>query len=119
MSLVFDRIGDTVVSCSLGKLSRDEVIALSKELESQSTHTYVAGAAGDVALDAASRNFLFDLLRRRGIRVVAVSDSKIVRGIVTAAMWMGVTTEAKSWDDVASLDEKPIEMLLRQRRAMS
>jgi hypothetical protein len=121
--MLIDRIDNVVVTCSVGAFSADDLTPIADALSSGDVGYYVAGAAGDVDLDPQARNMLFDLLRKKGIKVVAVTDSKVVKGIITAATWMGVAIENRSWSELAAADAPDavlapttIAMLLRQRQ---
>src|SRR5690606_36474886 len=74
-------------------------------------------SVGAVHSDPERRRGGVDLLIRRGIRVVAVTDHRFNRGLLSLVSWLGVSTSGYPWSkledaarDVASRPEmiKPI-----------
>jgi len=120
--ILIDRVDDVVVSCSVGNVMPEDIDRLLESLLAAETHVYIAGASGDVGIDSASRNRLFDTLKKHSIRVIGVTDSKLVKGILTAASWMGVQVRGLSWADLASeksdpaLRDSSLRCLLDMRR---
>jgi hypothetical protein len=43
---------------------------------------------------------VFETLKRKGVQIAIVTDEKVVRGIVTAASWVGVDAKAYSWTEL-------------------
>lgn len=79
--------------------------------KSKSTTGYLATTTGSIETTSLQRKEVFDLVKQQGIRVAVVTDEKMVRGIVTAASWVGVDVNAFSWealhDAIRSLDAPP------------
>jgi len=53
-------------------------------------------APGHVEVTSVQRKETFEILTRRGIHCAVVTESGLVRGIVTAASWFGVKVKAFS-----------------------
>jgi hypothetical protein len=66
-------------------------------LEVASVKKAVLMSVGPVASDPARRRRTVELFRRRGIRLVAVSDHRLNRGLVGLFGWLGVPATAYSW----------------------
>jgi hypothetical protein len=54
-------------------------------------------SVGPVASDPARRRVTVELFRRRGLRLVAISDHRLNRGLVGLFGWLGVPVTAYSW----------------------
>jgi hypothetical protein len=97
-------------------------------LEAEGIAKVMLLSVGPMASDPATRRDTVELLERRGIRLVAVTDHRLNRGLLGMLSWLGVTSSAYPWSrlhdaarDVASRPElvAPIVRAARSLRAES
>lgn len=79
--------------------------------KSEATTGYVATTTGSIETTSLQRKEVFELVKVKKIRVAVVTDDRMVRGIVTAASWVGVDVNAYAWGDlrdaIRSLGARP------------
>jgi hypothetical protein len=73
-----------------------------EDMRTQDIKAYLAGTTGSAELTSVQRKAASEVLKDRGIRTFIVTDSRIVRGIVTAASWLGVNAQSFSWNEIDS-----------------
>ena len=74
-----------------------------KFLETQRTgdfRAYLATTTGSSELTSVQRKASTDALAARSIIAHVITDSRLVRGIVTAASWLGLNAKAYAWEDI-------------------
>jgi hypothetical protein len=64
------------------------------------TTRFIAATLGSPEPTSIQRNELFGFFHRNHIKAIAVTDERFVRGIVTAASWVGVNARAFSWAEL-------------------
>lgn len=94
-------VGDLVISfTSDGKLRDDEWSQLVQEIKTKPVTRYLVTSVGSVEVNSIQRKLMIDVLNAKKIPVAVVTDDSIVRGLVTAAHWLGVNVKAFPWKDV-------------------
>lgn len=93
-----------------------------KFLETQKTgdfRAYLATTTGSSELTSVQRKASSEALSARNVVAYVVTDSRLVRGIVTAASWLGLNAKAFAWEDIdKAIDEigKSIELTDTDKR---
>jgi hypothetical protein len=70
-------------------------------LKKEKYEAYLATTTGSAELTSVQRKAASDALNERKIPTFVVTDSRLVRGIVTAASWLGVNAKPYSWADIS------------------
>ena len=97
-------IGDVIVSLTTsGKVSDVQWKAWLKDLETSSVKKCIGATLGATELTSIQRKLASESTRDRNVKVAAVTDEALVRGIVTAASWLGAPIRAYSWSDMAGV----------------
>jgi hypothetical protein len=103
MALEFAHVDDLMVSChSPGLMAADEWNSYMEALRQKSITRYLGTALGRVEPNSVQRSELFAFFHKRHIKVGVVTDDQLVRGIATAASWVGVDVRAFPWVEVRS-----------------
>lgn len=106
-------LDNILISVSTSGLIPDDVWGafIDAVKKSKSTTRYLATTIGSIETTSLQRREVFDLAKSKGFRVAVVTDEKMVRGIVTAASWVGVDAKAFTWESlreaIRSLDAPP------------
>jgi hypothetical protein len=82
-----------------GKLRDDEWAQLIQAIKTKAVTRYLNLSVGSVEVNSIQRKAMIDVLNAKKISVVVVTDDSIVRGLVTAANWLGVNVKAFSWKE--------------------
>jgi len=94
-------LDDMMISLSTtGQFSTDVWNAFVNDIKTKPITRYLATTVGPVETTSLQRKLAFDATRSKGLRVAVVTDEKMVRGIVTAASWVGVNAKAFPWDEL-------------------
>jgi hypothetical protein len=94
-------VDDVMVSLTRPGQSADAVWhAFAKDLSSKGVAKYLGTAIGTAEVNSVQRKIVADVLMRRNIPVAAVTDDRIVRGLITAVSWMGVNIKAFGWAEL-------------------
>ncbi|MEZ4294980.1 MAG: hypothetical protein R3B70_08375 [Polyangiaceae bacterium] len=91
---------------SQGKLRDEEWSMLVRDIQGKPITRYLNLSIGSVEVNSLQRKAMIDVLNARKISVIVVSDDRIVRGLVTAAHWLGVDVQAFGWEDLNKAVEK-------------
>jgi hypothetical protein len=91
-------VGDILVS--YGGITDDNWDEFIKDLKTPAVMKYLGVTLGAVEVSSVHRKEIFETTKSRGTKVGVVTDERVVRGIVTAASWMGVNVKAFSWEDL-------------------
>ncbi len=67
------------------------------DLQTQSFDRYVGGTGPDFLLSSVQRNSPRAVFEERGIPFATITDSRLVRGFVTAGSWFGMNIAAFAW----------------------
>jgi len=101
--VVFDWaiVGGIVVARALpGDISNDVWNRFLEAISENNTEYVLTLALGSPSLTATQRKAAADLLKRKSIPAAVVTESPLVRGIVTAVSWLGAKTKSFSWKDL-------------------
>jgi hypothetical protein len=99
-ALTWESIGDTIVVVSKGQISDEECSALAKYIKDVPVTKYLGISAGTTEMTSVQRKLLADAVKSRNMRVAVVTDDRLVRGLITAASWLGVNVKAFSIADI-------------------
>lgn len=124
--LVSERVGDVVIACHSANPPTDEEWGtLLEEMESSLEQlsgilVFTAGAS----INATQREQIQLLFKKGGLRAAVLTDSRLVRGAVTALGWFGIPIRAfdhpKVDEAIASLepsDPEGVKQKLGELRA--
>jgi hypothetical protein len=81
------------VGCE-GEMPDDTWRSFIDDLSTKPVTKYLSVISGDLQVNSAQRKLGIDAVLKRKIKVVAVIDSSVVRGILTAASWFGLNIKA-------------------------
>jgi len=118
-------VGDILVS--FGRI-RDELWDdYINDFKTKGVTKYLGTTIGHVEVNSVKRKEIFEVTKGRGIKVAIVTDERIVRGIATAASWVGVNVKAFSWEELreavrhlgipSSLEERVIDAVMQLKAA--
>lgn len=68
-----------------------------KYVEKAPITRFIGTSIGSLEVSSVQRKQIADIVKRRNIPLAVVTDEKLVRGIATAASWLGVNIRAFSW----------------------
>jgi len=86
---------------SPGQLPDEGLDLLCQELQAKPVKTYLSTSYGVVDVNSMQRKKVVDVLTGRGTKIAVVTDERLVRGIVTAASWLGLrNVKTFAWADV-------------------
>lgn len=89
-------VGDVIISCSsAGEIPMETWRSYQASIASCSK--CLGLSIGNTSINSIQRKEVNEMMKRRALRVVSVSDDSLVRGIVTAISWFGVDIKAYSW----------------------
>jgi hypothetical protein len=92
---------DLLVTCHLpGPMSSNVWRDFMAEFEKEPTTRFIAATLGSPEPTSIQRNELFGFFHKNHIKAIAITDERFVRGIVTAASWVGVNARAYSWAEL-------------------
>ena len=98
-SLQMATIDDLLVTfVTPGRISDEAFAAYIAALKDRKITKYMATVGSVVEFDSLQRKKAAEAGRR--LRAVAVTDDRMVRGIVTAMSWLGIDVKAFSWAEV-------------------
>jgi hypothetical protein len=94
-------IDDLVVDISTaGKLPPARWEEFRRVVERSPVRKILATAIGTTEMDSVTRKSASDLAQKKGLKVAAVTDDRLVRGLVTAVSWLGTNVKAFSWEEL-------------------
>ncbi|WP_156339075.1 hypothetical protein [Chondromyces crocatus] len=92
---------DLVISFTDLGPSQDAVWhAFAKDLMTKGINRYLATSLGAVQVNSVQRKITADALKKRNIPTAAVTDDRLVRGLVTAVAWLGVNIKPFAWSEL-------------------
>lgn len=71
-----------------------------EDLQSKPVKRYLAVSVGTLQLTSLQRKQVAEVVTRRSIPIAAVTDERLVRGVVTAISWLGANIKAFSWAEM-------------------
>lgn len=94
------RLGDIVVSFTMGGQIEDalwdQYVAA---LRADGVRMLFGIASEDASgISATQRKAASDAMQQKSIQAVAVTNSRVLRGVLTAVSWLGAKVKAYSWD---------------------
>jgi hypothetical protein len=94
-------VDETMISYSTpGHISDEHWDRFVKDLKAKPIRWYLSTTMGAVEVNSVQRKKCIDVLKSKGVGVAVVTDERVVRGIVTAASWLGVNVKAFPWTDI-------------------
>lgn len=101
-------VGDVIISYTAnGSLSDVDWKPFIEELKTRPCRRWLAATRGTVEVTSIQRKWATEIMTARSIEAVVITDENLVRGIVTAASWLGAKVTAYPWskmtDAVAKL----------------
>lgn len=100
-------VGPVMVSCSTGG-KMDDLIwkQFARDLESKSITRYIQGVTGMVEVTSLQRKVVVEILTAQKITSVIVTDERLVRGMITAASWLGANIKGFAWSELRQAVEQ-------------
>jgi hypothetical protein len=94
-------LGDLLISFSTaGPVPTDVWDEFLKHVNEAPVSKFLGASVGLFEVSSIQRKQLSNIMMKRKIPIAAVTDEKLVRGIVTAASWLGVNVKAFAWVDL-------------------
>jgi hypothetical protein len=94
-------VGDVLIGCTTaGAVSDKEWEDFINDLKTKPITKYLSLALGSVEATSVQRKAAAEATKMRGIRSAIVTEDRLVRGLVTAASWLGANIEAFSWKQI-------------------
>jgi hypothetical protein len=94
-------LGDLMVSFTRpGKEGPDALWQTFAKDLSKGIGRYLATSVGTVEVTSVQRKLVADVLRNRNIPTAAVTDERLVRGLITAVAWLGADIKPFAWADL-------------------
>ncbi len=117
-------LDDLVVTITRAGDSDDSVWReFAKDLETKKVTKCLGGALSNASLTSVQRKIVAEAMKKNNVKVAAVSDDRLVRGVITAVSWLGVDIKAFDWSQVREAAlylsvpevkiERAVEALLR------
>jgi hypothetical protein len=99
-------VGGTMVTFTTqGPINNDVWSAYHKELREKDVTGWLSTTVGYVEATGVQRKISTDITTAKKIPVAVVTDDRIVRGMVTAASWLGVKIQSFSFDELEAAIE--------------
>jgi hypothetical protein len=117
-------VGNVMVSLSTGNGVIEQEIwdDYIRSLKSMSFDKYLTALIGQPENSSIRRQQAVEIMKKKKVSVAMVTDDKIVRGLATAASWLGADVKAFSWVQMreatrhlslsASIEERVIETVM-------
>lgn len=83
-----------------GPIESEHFARFLRALQTEDFDVYLATTTGAAEMSSTQRRSASDALSSRGKPTFIVTDSRLVRGIVTAASWLGVKVKSYPWADL-------------------
>ena len=100
--LKWTEIKHVIVVCgTAGKVSNEKWEAYLKDLKTKNIKKCLSLSAGTSEVTSVQRAAAADILKKLDIKMAVVTDESLIRGMVTAASWLGADIKAFSWSDLA------------------
>lgn len=97
----FAHIDDAlVIIFAPGPVSKDEWARLMNELKKKPITRVISGALGAFEANSIQRQEGSAYVKEHHIKMVSITDDRLVRGFVTAASWVGADIRAFAWKDL-------------------
>jgi hypothetical protein len=94
-------VSDVMVSvATAGIMPQDAWDRMIIELKTRPIKKILATSLGTTDVDSLKRKVGTEVVKSKGIQVVIVTDDRLVRGLVTAASWLGANITSFSWSEM-------------------
>lgn len=91
-------IDDLAISITRPGASQDSIWhSFVQDLSAKRVTRLLATSVGTVQVNSVQRKIVADMLKSRNIRVAAVTDDRIARGLLTAVIWLGASIKPFPW----------------------
>ena len=97
------------------------------DLKTKPIKKYLGVSIGYLEITSLQRKQAADALKGRGVSLAVVTEEKLVRGIVTAASWLGVNVKSFAWSELRAalhhlavpphLEERAVEMVRNLKKS--
>jgi hypothetical protein len=106
MLLQCARYDDLMMSCHLaGPIPNEVWNDFMLQLREKPFTRFIGASLGTVEPNSVQRSEIFTFFHRRHVKLVCVTDEQFVRGIITAASWVGINARAFPWVDLRAAIE--------------
>jgi hypothetical protein len=96
-------VDDLLVVCaSAGEAPKEVWDNYVEALKDKRVTCHIAASVGALEVSSLQRKAANEVLKVRGIPMTVLTDSGLVRGLVTAASWLGLNISAFEWGDMRS-----------------
>ncbi len=100
-TIKYEATGDLLISFqTAGPIPEPMWADFIKCLNTPAIRKYVATTIGAVEANSVQRKLATDVFKARKIPVVVVTESGLVRGLATAASWLGADVKSCDWPEV-------------------
>jgi hypothetical protein len=100
-------VGDVFVVChGPGSFTTESWRRFMNGMRQRPITTYMPACVGLPGSTSVEREEVFAYLKEKQIRLVCLTDERFIRGIVTAARWVGVDAFAFPWAEVTTAVQK-------------
>ena len=93
-------VGDLLISCARGPVQADSWQGYLKELADNPYTRVLATIPAPMELSSAQRTAGYTAVKGKKFKVALVTDERLVRGMATAASWMGVDVKPFAWNEL-------------------
>jgi hypothetical protein len=94
-------IDDVVVSLTRSGQAEDSVWReFAQEIDAAHVTKCLGGALANASLTSVQRKIVADALKRNNVKVAAITDDRLVRGVITAVSWLGVNIKSFEWSQI-------------------
>lgn len=96
-----NQVADVLLVCTgPGTVTDQDMRQILVAAETPSVAKVLGLDAGPTELTSTQRKTIAEVASRRKLLVVAVTDERMTRGIVTAVSWLGANIKAYAWDEL-------------------
>lgn len=97
----FEVLGDLLIGfTTAGPVSTPVWDDFIKHLKKPQITKYIGGVVGAAQANSVQRTSAAEVFKARKISAVVLTESGLVRGLVTAASWLGADMKSYDWPDV-------------------
>lgn len=124
----WNELGPLMIAFSTGGRIADDVFAkFVHDLKTRPVRAYLGANVGNFEVTSIQRKYIAQELAGKSLVLAIVTDELLVRGIVTAASWLGMNVRSFSWAEMRSalrylgmpsnLDDKAIEIVQQLKKS--
>lgn len=94
-------VGNVLIAVvSEGQFAEAEFEAFLRDMKVKPFTKLLAATTGVLDVGSAQRKRINEIVKQKQIAVTLITDQSIVRGMATAASWVGINVAAFSWADM-------------------